>query len=75
MARFFLAELTKKDPRGILNTTPDLLQNLQANYEIIVPQIVSFLDKNHGDLLLDKLIHIMGDLDSTHSYSSINRLP
>jgi condensin complex subunit 1 len=69
MARYFLQELQKKDPRGILNCIPDLMSNLADNHESIVPQIVTYLDKNQADPLLDKLLVIMAETDGTTSSS------
>lgn len=37
MVRYFLSELHKKDPRGILNAIPDLMTNLSNKHEEIVP--------------------------------------
>ena len=61
MAKYFLSELQKKDPRGILNSIPDLVGSFGKDFELIIPQIIPYLDKNYYDHLLERLLLIMAE--------------
>jgi condensin complex subunit 1 len=66
MARYFLSELQKKDPRSILNSIPDLMSNLPNNHEQIVPQIISYIDKNSVEHLVERLITTLAETDGSY---------
>lgn len=56
MARYFLSELQKKEPRCIMNVIGDIVTNVGKDGQQILPQILINQEKNSPDLVVEKLL-------------------
>jgi condensin complex subunit 1 len=60
MARYFLSELQKKEPRCIANVIGDIVANVGKDGPDVLPVILVSQDKGSPDLVVQKLIRTLG---------------